>query len=135
MRRNLTIMSKPMLVQVINQNYRQIHCAWTSIQYSIIKQYCTLSYWSLIRFLCSCIWLPRPLCMVQISIKTPNPKFPLFLKICQYLAAGVYLSEAPDPLPPPPLHTVWIHVLLYLFTQGKKEGVGVDEPVRRLEDC
>jgi hypothetical protein len=45
--------------------------------------------------------------MDQISIKTPNPKCRLFLKIDQkrYLAAGFYL--APDPLPPPPpLHTV-----------------------------
>jgi hypothetical protein len=44
--------------------------------------------------------------MDQISLKTPNPKCRLFLKIHQerYLAAGVYLSEAPDP--PPLLHTV-----------------------------
>jgi hypothetical protein len=37
--------------------------------------------------------------MDQISIKTPNPKCRLFLKIEQlrYLAAGVYLSEAPFP--------------------------------------
>ncbi len=35
--------------------------------------------------------------MDQISIKTPNPKCRLFLKTLQsrYLAAGVYLSEAP----------------------------------------
>ncbi len=46
--------------------------------------------------------------MDQVSIKTPNPKCRLFLKIYQqrYLAAGVYLSEATDPLPlPPPCYT------------------------------
>ncbi len=63
--------------------------------------------------------------MDQISIKTPNPKCRLFLKIDQlgYLAAGVYLSEVPDP--PPPLHTgtALIHVPLYLFTQGRGRGV------------
>jgi hypothetical protein len=38
--------------------------------------------------------------MDQICIKTPNPKCRLFLKMYQqrYLAAGVYLSEAPSPL-------------------------------------
>jgi hypothetical protein len=37
--------------------------------------------------------------MDQISIKTPNPKCQIFLKIDQegFLAAGVYLSEAPSP--------------------------------------
>jgi hypothetical protein len=37
--------------------------------------------------------------MDQISIKTPNPKYRLFLKIYQhrYFAAGVYLSEASSP--------------------------------------
>ncbi len=41
--------------------------------------------------------------MDQISIKTPNPKCRLFYKIVQYryLAAGVYLPEAPNPPPPP----------------------------------
>jgi hypothetical protein len=40
--------------------------------------------------------------MDQISMKTPNPKCRLFLKIDQYrcLAAGVYLSEALYTLPP-----------------------------------
>jgi hypothetical protein len=74
--------------------------------------------------------------MDQISIKASNPKCRLFLKIDQqrYLAAGVYLPEAPDRLPPPPptpvthcLNTV--HAPLYLFTQGRGEV----EPVRRLE--
>ncbi len=39
--------------------------------------------------------------MDQISLKTPNPKCRLFLKIDQerYLAAGVYLSEAPPSHP------------------------------------
>ncbi len=47
------------------------------------------------------------------------------------MAAGVYLSEAPDPLPPPPSYTLYEYigtVPLYLFTQ---EGEG-GEPVRRL---
>jgi hypothetical protein len=39
--------------------------------------------------------------MDQISIKTPNPKCRLFLKIdkYRYLVAGVCLSEASDPFP------------------------------------
>jgi hypothetical protein len=66
--------------------------------------------------------------MDQISVKKPNPKCRLFLKVDQYryLAAGVYLSKAPDLPPPPPRYT------LYLFTQGRGGG-GVGEPVRRLE--
>jgi hypothetical protein len=37
--------------------------------------------------------------MDQITIKTPIPKGRLFLKtaLLRYLAAGVYLSEAPSP--------------------------------------
>ena len=60
--------------------------------------------------------------MDQISIKAPNPKCRLFLKIDQkrYLAAGGYLSEAPDPLPPP--YTLYEYISLYLFTQGKGGG-------------
>ena len=58
--------------------------------------------------------------MDQISLKTPNPKCRLFLKIDQerYLAAGVYLSEAPDPLPPP-CYSLYEYIPLYLFKQGK----------------
>ncbi len=45
--------------------------------------------------------------MEQISIKTPNPKCRIFLKIdlYRYLAAGVYLSEPSIPSLPL-LHTV-----------------------------
>jgi hypothetical protein len=46
----------------------------------------------------------RATSMDQISKKTPNPKCRLFLKIDLYLAAGVYLSEAPIPPPPPVTH-------------------------------
>jgi hypothetical protein len=62
--------------------------------------------------------------MDQISIKTPNPKCRLFLKIYQerYLAAGVYLSEAPDPLPPTPSYTLYEYIPLYIFTQGRGRG-------------
>ncbi len=35
-------------------------------------------------------------------------------------AAGVYLSEAQEPLPPP-LHTVYVYTV-YLFTQGGGRG-------------
>jgi hypothetical protein len=35
--------------------------------------------------------------MDRIALKTPNPKCRLFLKIEGYLAACVYLSEAPSP--------------------------------------
>ncbi len=58
--------------------------------------------------------------MNQTTIKTPNPKGSLFLKIdLRDLAAGVYLSAAPSPL----LHTV------YLLTQGKGGG-STSEKVR-----
>jgi hypothetical protein len=74
--------------------------------------------------------------MDQISIKTPNPKCRLFLEIDQWSHLGgrclsVWGPRSPPP-PLPPLHTGGIHVPLYLFT-GEGGGVGVDEPVRRLE--
>jgi hypothetical protein len=58
----------------------------------------------------------------QISIKTPNPKCLLFLKIDQlmYLAAGFYLSEAPDPLPPPHWYTTYEY--MYPCTYSHREG-------------
>jgi hypothetical protein len=75
--------------------------------------------------------------MDQTSIKTPNPKCRLFLKIYQLrdLAAGVYLSEARDPLPHPcqtlyEYYTVNSPVLIHTV-QGRVGGLG--EPVRRLE--
>jgi hypothetical protein len=65
--------------------------------------------------------------MDQTAIKTPNLKGRLFIKID--LTAGVYMSEAPDP-PPPPTHCMnTCTPVLYLSTQGR----GGDEPVRRLE--
>ncbi len=36
-------------------------------------------------------------------------------------AAGIYLSEAQNPIPPPPLQTVYVYTV-YLFTQGRGEG-------------
>jgi hypothetical protein len=61
--------------------------------------------------------------MDQISIKRPNPKCRLFLKIGQErdLGAGVYLSEAPEPLPSPVTHcmnTVNIPVLIHTGKGG-----------------
>jgi hypothetical protein len=44
--------------------------------------------------------------------------------------AGVYLSEAQNPIPLPPLHTVYVFTV-YLFTH-KERGARVD-PERRLE--
>jgi hypothetical protein len=71
--------------------------------------------------------------MDQISLKTPNPKCRLFLKIYQqrYLAAGVYLSEAPDPPLPPIKHCVNTYPCTYSHREGG--GMGVGEPVGRLE--
>ncbi len=64
--------------------------------------------------------------MGQISIETPNPKSR------KNTVLGGRCSSVWSPRSPPPLlHTVRIHVPLYLFTQGR--GGGVDEPVRRLE--
>ncbi len=65
--------------------------------------------------------------------KDTKPKRRLFLNSDQkrYLAAGVYLSEAPDPLPSPPLHTVWIHTPVLIHTG--KGGRGEGKPVSRLE--
>ncbi len=65
----------------------------------------------------------------QITIKTPNPKGRLFLKIdLQWnLAAGFYLSEAPSLL----IHTVQYKFMpLYLFTHEKGRR-GEDNQVRR----
>jgi hypothetical protein len=67
--------------------------------------------------------------MDQISIKTPNLKCRLFLK--GYLAAGVYLSEAPDPLSPL-CYTLYEYSTPVLIHIGKG-GWGIEEPVRRLQ--
>ncbi len=49
----------------------------------------------------------------------------------RYFAAGVYLSEAKNPIPPPPL-TNCIRVYSILIHTGKGGG-GRVEPERRLE--
>jgi hypothetical protein len=49
-----------------------------------------------------------------------------------YLAAGVNLSEAPDPLHPPVTHCMYEYVTLYC-TYSHREGGGKGEPVTRLE--
>jgi hypothetical protein len=47
-------------------------------------------------------------------------------------AAGVYLSEAQNQYPPPPLNTLYVYTVnTYLFTQGR--GGGRLEPERRGE--
>ncbi len=51
-------------------------------------------------------------------------------KIDMEFAAGDYLSEAQNPIPPP-LHSVYANTVL-LFTQGGGEE-GRVEPERRLE--
>jgi hypothetical protein len=48
------------------------------------------------------------------------------------MAAGVYLSEAPDPLPPP-CYTLYEYMYLCTYWHSEGGGGGLDEPVRRLE--
>ncbi len=43
------------------------------------------------------------------------------IDLLRNFAAGVYLSEAQNPIPPPPLHTVYVYKV-YLFSQGREEG-------------
>ncbi len=64
--------------------------------------------------------------MDQISIKTPNPKCRLFLKFDQerYLAPGVYLSKAPDPLLPPPSVTHCMYTGTPGIIHTRKGGEG-----------
>jgi hypothetical protein len=51
--------------------------------------------------------------MDQLSMKILDPKCRLFLKFFeQYLAAGVYLSKAPFPIPPP-RYTLYEYIPLY----------------------
>jgi hypothetical protein len=45
------------------------------------------------------------------------------------LAAGVHLSEAKNPIVPPPLHTVYVYSV-YLFKKGKGEGGEFKREVR-----
>jgi hypothetical protein len=68
--------------------------------------------------------------MDQISMKKQNPKCRLFLKIDLYrdLAAGVYLSEAPDPLPLLPPVTQCMNTYPVLFQGGG--GRSISEKVR-----
>jgi hypothetical protein len=75
--------------------------------------------------------------MDQISIKTTKHYISAFLKLTSkgtWQQVG-YLSEAPDPLTPPPFtHCMNSeYIPLYLFTQGRGGGT-VGEPVRRLEE-
>ncbi len=47
--------------------------------------------------------------------------------------AGVYLSEAQNPIPPPLSHTVYVYTG-YLFTHRREGGGGGEsQPERRLE--
>jgi hypothetical protein len=49
---------------------------------------------------------------------------------CRYLkrdfAAGVYLSEAQNPIPPPPLHPVYMYTV-HLFARGEEGEVNQRE--------
>jgi hypothetical protein len=65
------------------------------------------------------------------TYKDTKPLLSAFLKYWPVKVLGGMCSSVWGPWFPPTLHTVWIHVPLYLFTQGKGEG-GIDEPVRRL---
>ncbi len=61
--------------------------------------------------------------MDQISKKTPNPKCRLFKKIdlLWYLAAGVYLSDAPYPLPRYTLYE-YMYPCSYSHREGGRGG-------------
>jgi hypothetical protein len=48
------------------------------------------------------------------------------------IAASVYLSEAQNPISPPPPY--WIPVYSILIHTGKGRGGGIVKPKRRLEE-
>jgi hypothetical protein len=79
-----------------------------------------LKLWPVLIFLGEGAHLPR--CALYLLLSC-NQMFQY-----RYLAAGLYLSEAPIP-PPPPSYKLHEYITLYLFTQGGWAG----EPVRRLE--
>jgi hypothetical protein len=43
------------------------------------------------------------------------------IDLCRDFTAGVYLSEAQNPIPPPPLFTVYMYTV-NLLTQIRSEG-------------
>ncbi len=62
--------------------------------FDLFTRYTTLPLIALHRVFFSLLLSPS---MDQISIKTPNPKCRLFLKLNSIKATAVYLSEAPSP--------------------------------------
>jgi hypothetical protein len=67
----------------------------------------------------------------QISLKTPNHKCRLFLKMTSKGTWWQVFICLMPPVPPPPRYTLYEYITLCLFTQGR--GQGACEPVRRLE--
>ncbi len=68
--------------------------------------------------------------MEQKSIKTPNPKCRLFLKLTiKGTWRHVFICQR---LPIPPCYTMYEYMYPYTYSH-REEGGGVDEPVRRLE--
>ncbi len=74
------------------------------------------------------VWFTfRLLSMGQTSMKTTNPKYPLFLKIYQQRQVFICLRPSP-PSSPHPCYTLDEYILLYLFKQER--GRWTSEKVR-----
>jgi hypothetical protein len=53
--------------------------------------------------------------------------------LCRDFAAGVYLSETQNPIPPSLTHCIRVYSVSVLYTYSHREGRGGVQPDRRLE--
>jgi hypothetical protein len=93
--------------------YRYIFNFWECTSSPIFRQQTQSSLILVLSYI-----LLKQINMDQISIKTPNPKCRLFLKID--LTAGVYMSDVPYPPSSPVTHCMnTCTPVLYLSSQGR----------------